>query len=256
MAYLKVGNHYLKIGDVDAHYIKSKPGNLEPYVFNDLADIYPHVGANDKLILLLRHAERPADDWSQGAELTPEGVEQAKSVGVKLRHGVAQMNQIEAHSTNFVRTQQTAFYIFESRFDTKYPTVESIPTDIYVDADAYRQPGSADVDYDEISRYAYHQASPETMAKYKDIATVTSEITDLMLANSNSKLTLFTSHDSVILPYIVEITQQHLTDLKFWQDRQWLNYLAGIAIIVRSDGHKEFYPVRGLDSGTFRPDWA
>jgi broad specificity phosphatase PhoE len=255
MAYLKFGNHPIRTVS-GTHYIKSKPAHLEPYAFNDVADIYPQVGANDKLILLIRHAQRPDDQWDKETPLTPEGVEQARSVGVKLRLGVAKMNEIEAHSTDLVRTQQTAFYIFESRFDTKYPTVESIPTDINIDADIYRQPDSGGVSYDEISQYAYHQASAETMAKYKDIAAVTEQVTNTLLNNSNNKLTIFTSHDSAIIPYIVEKTHQHLTDLKFWQDRHWLNFCAGMAIIVRANGHAEFYPVRGLDSGTFRPDWA
>lgn len=256
MAYLKVGNHYLKIGDTDAHYIKSKAAHLEPYAFNDVADIYAQIGDNDKLILLLRHGERPNDEWGPEVPLTPTGEEQCRTVGSKLTNGAAEINQIEAHSTETVRTQQTAFIILQTRGDTKYQAVDEIPTDVYIHADIYRKPGSEGVDYDEISQYAYHQASPETMAKYKDITTVTEEITNILLNNSNSKLNIFTSHDSAILPYVVEITRQNLTDLKFWQDRHWLNFVAGMAIIVRGNGTTEFYPVRGLDSGTFRPDWA
>ena len=37
-----------------------------------------------------------------------------------------------------------------------------------------------------------------------------------------------------------------------WEGDNWLNYLAGIAVILKPDGSKVFYAVRGLDSGTMK----
>ena len=37
-----------------------------------------------------------------------------------------------------------------------------------------------------------------------------------------------------------------------WAGDNWLNYLAGIAVILTPDGSKKFYAVRGLESGTMK----
>ena len=38
-------------------------------------------------------------------------------------------------------------------------------------------------------------------------------------------------------------------DLHYWVNRKWINYLAGVAIIIDKDGNMRFKTVRGLDSG-------
>lgn len=40
-----------------------------------------------------------------------------------------------------------------------------------------------------------------------------------------------------------------LIDLRYYETKKWINYLAGLAIIIDPKGNMTFIPVRGLDSG-------
>lgn len=254
MEYLKNNSgHYLKSGG--GFYLSSKPHTLNLYAFNDIADVYAALRPNDKVSFLLRHGERPEDDWSQTAPLTPTGIEQANLVGAKLRGGLAFINQISCHSTDTVRTRQTAFLITQNRFDAKYQTVDDIPLTGAIDGSAYLT-GEGQT-YELISKYAYGETlQPDEAAHFKDIDEVSNQITQIILENSTEELNIFTSHDSVIVPYLVYMTERRLPDLKFWEDKYWLNFIAGIALLQRENGDIEIYPVRGLDTGTFKPSWA
>lgn len=252
MAYLKFG-HYVK--SPNGCYLKTKEDTLKLYAFNDIRDVYMAMRPNDKVSFLIRHAERPADDWSSDVSLTETGIAQAKFVGEKLRGGCAGINEIELHSTNIVRTKQTAFLIAENRLDTKYQTIDDVPTTGAIDGTMYFVSNGDGPSYDVISKYAYGETlTPTEQALFNDIHDVTAQITSIIDENSNAKLNIFTSHDGVIVPYLVQMTNCKLPDLKFWQDHKWINFVAGIAIIKRENGTSEIYPIRGLDSGTFNPD--
>jgi hypothetical protein len=39
-------------------------------------------------------------------------------------------------------------------------------------------------------------------------------------------------------------------NLRYFDTKQWINYLAGVAIILGTDGTLRYVPVKGLSSGT------
>ena len=39
-------------------------------------------------------------------------------------------------------------------------------------------------------------------------------------------------------------------NLRYFDTKSWINYLAGIAIIMGTDGKLRYVPVKGLSSGT------
>ena len=39
-------------------------------------------------------------------------------------------------------------------------------------------------------------------------------------------------------------------NLRYFETKQWINYLAGLAIIKGKDGKLRYVPVKGLESGT------
>lgn len=259
MPLVKFGNKVLKFG---GKCISVKGAPFSQTDFNDIADIYASLQPGDKVAFLLRHGER-GPGYGKEEPLTEEGIQECLAVGAKLRGGAADKNQIEAHSTDFVRTQQTAFYIAKSRGDDLWGTDDgdyvNVPTDHNIDSDLYYADGVSGLTYEEISAYAYEvlgELYPEDLNKFKSIDLITNLITDTIvtaLRNSDKPLLLFTSHDSVLLPYTVHASKKKLDCLKFWENHHWLYFCAGTAVVMRANGSVETYPVKGLDMGWFRP---
>jgi len=47
---------------------------------------------------------------------------------------------------------------------------------------------------------------------------------------------------------VIYITNRQL-EMRYHDDKSWLNFLAGVAIIVKADGTRKYVPLKGLDSG-------
>lgn len=253
MPIIKFGNHALKIGGI---LIKAKDSQFNQKTFNDIAAVYRSLQRDDKVAFLLRHGERPSDSWGKETLLTENGVEQCRIVGAKLQGGVASKNQIEAHSTDMYRTQQTAFYIAEGRGDELWTNFQDVPTANCIDGDIYYADGVSGLPWEVVAAYAYGELdkyAPYNVDSFKDITTVTNGITELVLSTLNATdkpLVLFTTHDSALVPFVVHSTKRKLKDLRIWETSKWLNFLAGAAIILRKNGVTEICPICGLDSGT------
>ena len=74
-----------------------------------------------------------------------------------------------------------------------------------------------------------------------------------LFERSGKRIGVFVSHDYVILPLVVYISERNI-DLKYYKSssKRWLNYLAGLAVVLRPDGTRVFYAVKGLESGTMK----
>ena len=255
MALLKFGNHILKQGK----FLSVAGSPFKQTVFNDIGEIYANLQPGDKVAFLIRHGQRPTEEWGPEVPLTEEGIRQARLTGSKIQAGIASKNQIEAHSTETVRTQQTAFYIAESRGDDLWPEYTDVPTDHNINSELYYTNSEDEHPYHEIAAFAYGElidVAPEAMDKYQNLELVTNYIMEIItgtLRDSDKPVHLFTSHDSVILPFTVKMTNNQLQLLRFWENHHWLNYCAGTAVILRANGVVETYPIKGLDSGWFRP---
>jgi broad specificity phosphatase PhoE len=62
------------------------------------------------------------------------------------------------------------------------------------------------------------------------------------------RINVLVSHDYMVTPMAVYASDKQV-DLHYWVNRKWINYLAGIAIIIDPQGNMRFKTVRGLDSG-------
>ena len=73
---------------------------------------------------------------------------------------------------------------------------------------------------------------------------------------SGKRFGVFISHDMIIIPLVSYVSEQRITFNYYKavtgksEGDNWLNYLAGIAVIIKSDGSRMFYAVKGLESGT------
>ena len=75
-------------------------------------------------------------------------------------------------------------------------------------------------------------------------------IVDVLLAKYNDptqRFVMLSSHDKVMVPLVVYCTQGKV-NLKKHDGGKWLNYLAGVAIIIDELGNRRYVPVKGLDS--------
>ena len=101
------------------------------------------------------------------------------------------------------------------------------------------------------SKYAYTGAytSGDNAAFYAlDERSV--ELIGVLLAKYNDptqRFVILSSHDKVMVPLVVYCTQGKV-NLKKYDGGKWLNYLAGIAIIIDELGNRRYVPVKGLNS--------
>ena len=64
-----------------------------------------------------------------------------------------------------------------------------------------------------------------------------------------NKMAVWISHDMLVVPLVAFCTEGK-ANLRYYDTKQWINYLAGVAIIMGVDGSIRYVPVKGLDSGT------
>ncbi len=64
-----------------------------------------------------------------------------------------------------------------------------------------------------------------------------------------SRYSMAVSHDQVLVPFVAWATNRQV-DLRQYETSKWLNYLAGVAIIVNENNEYRYIPVKGLSSGT------
>ena len=103
-----------------------------------------------------------------------------------------------------------------------------------------------------LSKWAYEGGY--TNAFY-DLAERSSELIEEhlipALEKSGKSIGVFVSHDVMLLPLIAYVSDGNI-DLKYYKstENRWVNYLAGFAVVIKPDGTKVFYAVKGLESGT------
>ena len=56
------------------------------------------------------------------------------------------------------------------------------------------------------------------------------------------------SHDIFVMPLTVFGSRQQVA-LKYHKDYHWINYIAGVAVIVGVDNSVRYIPIKGADSG-------
>ena len=67
--------------------------------------------------------------------------------------------------------------------------------------------------------------------------------------SSVKRVAVWISHDMLVVPLAVATTNKKV-NLRYFETKQWINYLAGVAIIMGTDGKLRYVPVKGLDTGT------
>jgi broad specificity phosphatase PhoE len=212
---------------------------------------------------MIRHGERSRNYSGKEAPLTDDGIEEAIAMGAKLT-GPGEFKFIH---TGFVRTYQTALYAAVGRGQAQ---VLEDGTAVNFVADTVTQLTDGWFMKDKEKRDEY-QAADSTLKNvnvmyaawaydglYSDVFYNLEERSQELLNTyvlkdvaSLPKYTLIASHDQLLMPLLVYLTQKQI-DLKLHSPtppRNWLTFLAGVAIIVNDKGELRYAPIKGGATG-------
>ena len=214
--------------------------------FEDLEDVYKGLKAGEKVIFFLRHAKR-SDDTGKKGHLTDDGKTQSQGVGAKLKG-----EDIYFANSTYTRSMETCENIAKGAGSSySENTIEALDGEWYVKdnnkLEQYKSNNGGG--WVVASEYAYKGSYPDAfydLGNYSE--NFITEIIKPEFANVK-KVGVFISHDMFVVPLTAYFTDKKV-NLRYFDTKQWVNYLAGLAIIMGKDGTIRYVPVRGLDSGT------
>lgn len=217
--------------------------------FSDVKDVYDNLASDEKVVFVLRHAER-TDDTGKNGHLTDNGKKQSESVGAKFK-GV---DMYFAHS-GYVRAKETAEYIAIGSGKSS-ATLDSLP---FLDGDWFVKDANKVENYKNtagggwqmISKYAYLGGFTDAMYDEEERAEELIQKNLKPMLSRLKKANFMISHDQMVVPLTVYCTEKRV-NLRHFENQTWINYLAGVAIIFNSKGDVRYEPVRGIESGTMR----
>ncbi len=201
----------------------------------------------EKVIFILRHAER-TDDTGKNGHLTANGKTQSQSVGAKLKgESIYFVNSTYTRSYETCSNVATGAGITDMGNDTlpeldgdwfvkdenKFETYKNNNGGGWVVASEYAYKGS------------YTDAYYPLQSRGEEFMT---EIVKPRFAKVN-RVGVWISHDMMVVPLTAFCTNGK-ANLRYFDTKQWINYLAGVAIILGTDGTLRYEPVKGLSSGT------
>ena len=221
--------------------------------FVPLESVLGNLAEDEKVIVLLPHAER-GDDYSSTGPLNDNGKEQSEALGKKLV-GDLDIYYAASHAT---RTLQTCTYIAKARGEKNavVDTIELLGGYWFVKDTVVYNKAKKDHDgsWNVTTKWLYEGSYADA---FYDVAPRSAEYLDSIIfpamEKSGKRVGLFISHDLVLLPIVVYVSDRNI-DMKYYKSssKRWLNYLAGLAIVLKPDGTLVFYAVKGLDSGTMK----
>lgn len=231
------------------------------------------IGADDKYIMIIRHADRDSDDTGVTGDINSTGLESCKTVAEQMKDGTSwtkdgvtylidcDANDAHYFSTNYTRTKHTAQALAEYRLDT-----DSAASDFSGITDAtatlvaerfLKEPkdsGNSDL----LSRWINDPSSLTQEELTVNIGVSTAEeaaekltalanqFTQEIIALADKRLNVFVTHDYYLVPLVAA-----MTDIKCSKtdSNKWLNYEAGLGIILHSDNTFEAFPIRCKSNG-------
>ncbi len=217
--------------------------------FVSINKVFEALKPNDRVVFVLRHADRQ-ESAGKTSHLTDVGIFQAQSVGKKI---ASTEPAYYAHS-EYVRTRETLENIAVGRGETEF-THDAYPIlngSWYIkDNDKYNEYKSTgtDMNFTVTTEWAYEGNYADA---FYDLDERTKQFVDDFLVNVISKkarISVVCSHDQFIVPLVVSISNRQI-GLRFYDNRSWIYYLAGMAVIIGENGEKTLVPVKGLHSGT------
>ena len=212
-----------------------------------MREVYRSLNAGEKIAFIIRHSER--DDYGN---LTQDGITWAREVGGgMLAGGLAGSDDIALYSSNKQRCIDTANLIAEGSGRTNLAQPEILST---ISSCPYGETPSGS-GWEDYSLFAYDE--PVIHEGYlHDKTEHTEEVFNLVTSHMSKILNFFVTHDQLLEIFVPTMTEKQIS-LRFWdgavndgiQEKRWITYMAGLAIIKKIDGSYEWCPVRTLSRG-------
>ena len=215
--------------------------------FEDVRDVLKNIAVGDKVIFILRHAER-TDDTGKTGHLTSNGKKQSQTVGEKFKG-----EEISFANSTYTRSYETCENLATGAGYTQLVS-DTIPE---LDGAWFVKNDSKLEDYKNsegggwvvTSAYAYKGSYSDAFYPLKSRGEeFITEVVKPRFETVN-KVAVWISHDMLVVPLAAYCTEGKV-NLRYFDTKQWINYLAGVAIIMGADGTLRYVPVKGLASGT------
>ena len=202
----------------------------------------------EKVIFVIRHSER-TDDTGLTGHLTANGVKYAKDLGKRLAAAGKKGNFYFGYS-GYTRTQDTCENIAQGYGQADYTLnmIDALLGTWYViDGDKVLEYETSDGGgWVVLSRYAFTGAYADA---FYDLGERSEELIDILKGlPQTERVSFMCTHDYLMVPFLAYVTDGH-ANVRYYEKWKWVNYLAGAAIIVSSDGSVRYVPVKGLESG-------
>ncbi|WP_290725662.1 histidine phosphatase family protein [Fibrobacter sp. UBA2449] len=217
--------------------------------FTDLVQVYANLKSDEKVVFIIRHSER-TNDTGPGGHLTDNGKKYARDLGARLAKAGAE--DFYFGYSGYTRTYETCEGIAQGKGQANY-SIEQLSYmngDWYVKdadkADAYvKSDGGGWVVY---SKYGFTGAYPDA---FYDLETRSEQLLkDEILANIGSmkRVNVMCTHDYLVVPLLAYTSDGH-ANVRYYEKYHWVNYMAGVAMIISADGSVRYVPVKGLETG-------
>ena len=220
--------------------------------FATIADVYKNLLPEEKAVFIIRHSERE-DAVAMETELTANGVKMAQDLGKTLKSE----EEFSFITSGFVRTNETANNISIGRGEANLPkliTNYDITGNWFlkISADSLAKHanslGLKGSSVELMARWAYEGGYQDVFYELESRAGEFVQNVILKKLPKWNRVSIMVSHDIFVMPLTVFGSQQKVA-LKYHKDYHWINYIAGVAVIVGADNSVRYVPIKGADSG-------
>ena len=217
--------------------------------FTDLVEVYANLKADEKVVFVIRHSER-TDDTGPTGHLTDNGKKYARDLGARLA-AVGKEDFYYGYS-GYTRTMETCENIAQGKGQSNY----SLDVLSYMVGDWYAKDVSKVDSYMEsdgggwmvYSKYAFTGAYSDAFYDLEARSEELIQYNILLNLPSMKRVNVMCTHDFLVVPLLAYTTNGH-ANVKYYEKWKWVNYMAGVAMIVSPDGSVRYVPVKGLESG-------
>jgi broad specificity phosphatase PhoE len=226
--------------------------SLDENGFATVADIYHNLRENEKVIFVIRHSERE-DNVAIETELTANGIKMAQDLGATLKSD----EEFSYITSGFVRTNETANNISKGRGEKTLPkliTNYDITGNWFlkISADSLAQYGTSlgmkGGSVELMAHWAYDGGYPNALYELSPRAEEFMQKVILKNLPKWKRVSIMVSHDIFVMPLTVFGSKGKVA-LKYHEDYHWINYIAGLAIIIDEQNNLRYIPVKGAESG-------
>ena len=231
---------------------KAHSVTLDQDGFATVADVYNSLLPEEKAVFIIRQSERE-DAVAMETELTANGVKMAQDLGKSIKSD----EEFSYITSGFVRTNETANNISIGRGEAILPkliTNYDITGNWFlkISADSLAKHanslGLKGSSVELMAHWAYEGDYHDVFYELESRAEEFVQNVVLKKLPKWKRVSIMVSHDIFVMPLTVFGSQQKVA-LKYYKDYHWINYIAGVAVIVGADNSIRYVPIKGANSG-------